>query len=504
MKTKTKQLLCCFLSLLLLISVMPIMAVTANAAESMQLASGRPFTVTGGTESVDWQFSGNSLGILKSGDYIIASDGVPTNYQINIQGGINFKGTITLRNVNVHAIYAGMNIPQDAQVTLMLEGDNYFISGNVWNAGIQVNDAGAGSTGWLVIDSDCNGSLTATGGSNNAAGIGGGGGSNGGKIVIKGGRINATGGGSAPGIGNNSVNDFSTGENGNAVIVTNSIKDHSHQADWNGIIYEGNSGTVYGNVTQAGDLTVPSGKPLTIPTGASLTVPAGTSLTIPEGTELTVGAGTTLTNNGTIYVDGTLSGTVGGNIYYHLTVENGTASPTSTHDGKTYGLLGETITLTADEKVGQAASWTSSDVTISGNTFQMLPKPVTVTAVYTNAPTYTVNIPEEVTVGETVTVSASGVNVAEGYTLAVKIDDSTSFVMTSVEGAILKYAVHKDNAEGTLLNTGSNILQIAGGTKDDAASAVLAFTLASGEVEKYSGVYNGAITFHVSLTNVTP
>lgn len=53
-----------------------------------------------------------------------------------------------------------------------------------------------------------------------------------------------------------------------------------------GIVFNGNEGTVYGDVTLQDDLTVGTGESLNIPSGASLTIPEGITLTV-NGGELT-------------------------------------------------------------------------------------------------------------------------------------------------------------------------------------------------------------------------
>ncbi len=157
------------------------------------------------------------------------------------------------------------------------------------------------------------GTVTATG-CLDSAGIGGGGASgygpsSGGSITITGGNVTATGGGDAPGIGGGrSTRDgtlgasgsFSTGEGGNAVIHTNNgIQDDSGKRGWDGVVFEGDSGTVYGSPTLTEDLEIQGGQ----------------TLTIPEGSTLTVAEGATLTNNGQIMNPGTLNnqGTVANN-----------------------------------------------------------------------------------------------------------------------------------------------------------------------------------------------
>ena len=77
-----------------------------------------------------------------------------------------------------------------------------------------------------------------------------------------------------------------------------------------GIVFDGSTGTVYGNVTLDESLTIDQGETLTIPEGASLTVPNGK----------------TLTNNGTINVES------GGNLEGEPTSGSGTVvnAPTIT------------------------------------------------------------------------------------------------------------------------------------------------------------------------------
>ena len=77
-----------------------------------------------------------------------------------------------------------------------------------------------------------------------------------------------------------------------------------------GIIWDGKSGTVYGNVTLQEDITIGEGESLTIGQDANLTVPFGTTLTN-NGTVTTEGGGT-LTNNGKIYNSGTLPDNIQG------------------------------------------------------------------------------------------------------------------------------------------------------------------------------------------------
>ncbi|MBB5184744.1 hypothetical protein HNQ43_000787 [Faecalicoccus acidiformans] len=146
------------------------------------------FLVEGGEKGIDWDFTiqhdGNSpITIKKNGSYTIIGNGTAAkNYQINIDA--NVTCTLTLNNVNIEAMYAGMNINGNANVTLNLVGNNRIVAGNVYNAGIQFN----GSGNVLTINSDGTGTLYAKGMSQ--AGIGGG--SVDGIIKILGGTITAT------------------------------------------------------------------------------------------------------------------------------------------------------------------------------------------------------------------------------------------------------------------------------------------------------------------------
>lgn len=82
---------------------------------------------------------------------------------------------------------------------------------------------------------------------------------------------------------------------GNAIIFAKNIKNKGDTSAWKGVIFEGNSGKVYGTQT-------------TIDT--SFENPSGYILTVPNGTTLTIPDGVTLTNNGTIVIenDGAING----------------------------------------------------------------------------------------------------------------------------------------------------------------------------------------------------
>ncbi|WP_138268424.1 X2-like carbohydrate binding domain-containing protein [Anaerofustis stercorihominis] len=145
------------------------------------------------------------------------------------------------------------------------------------------------------------GDITAIGG-NNAAGIGGGDNvgkdDNAGVITVYGGLIKAQGGNNGAGIGSGYYN-YSGGTlklDGNGIIFASSVSDGGSYNKTSGVLFQGNSGTVYGNVILENDFEVESGK--------QLTVPANTSLTIAKGI--------TMTGNGNIQNNGSIKVNLGG------------------------------------------------------------------------------------------------------------------------------------------------------------------------------------------------
>ena len=181
---------------------------------------------------------------------------------------------------------------------ITINGGTVTASGGTWGAGIGGGERGAG--GNITING---GMVTAIGGTGNSyfggAGIGCGGGTGsdergkGGTITINGGTVTASRRDSKIDAIGGLESSFSTGTDGSAFIVADSISDQSGKdnGSWSGVIFEGNAGTVYGTPTLKTDAEIPSGK----------------TLTIEDGKELTIGSGVTLTNNGTITIDGTLN-----------------------------------------------------------------------------------------------------------------------------------------------------------------------------------------------------
>lgn len=147
-----------------------------------------------------------------------------------------------------------------------------------------------------------------------------------------------------------------------------------------GIVFNGNSGTVYGNVTLQEDLEIGTDETLTIGKDASLTVPDGKILT----------------NNGTIINNGTLTGEVGG---------SGTVTPKITTDSLPNGTVGEFYTATL-EATGNNITWSASGLP-DGLT---LNSDGTITGTPTEEGTSTVTVKAENSAGST----------SKDYTLIIK------------------------------------------------------------------------------------
>ena len=185
---------------------------------------------------------------------------------------------------------------------------------------------------------------------------------------------------------------FTTTKSGNAIIKASGIADQSQKNDWSGIIFEDSNGGVYGYQTLNSAFEVNSGENLLIAEGATLTT------------------NNYLTNKGAVYVDGTVSGTVSGDVYYPLFLTNCTATNTTPYNSKSYEKLGNIVTLTADTApAGQfLESWTITGVTVENNSFTMPANAVTARANFEDALKITTQ-PESktLTYGETTTLSVA-------------------------------------------------------------------------------------------------
>ena len=210
-------------------------------------------------------------------------------------GGDEYKngGNITITGGSVKAKGgdsggAGIGGGRDAAGgTIKITGGAVNAEGGAYGAGIGGGDGKNGGT--IIIEG---GVVRATGGEGKGSGIGGGYDGDGGDITITGGSVTAIGGifrnekGAGIGKGYNGNPGTFSSAGGNAFIIASSISDNGSDKknNWQGVIFEGDNGAVYGNPTIKTDAEIPVGK----------------ILTIDDGKTLSLAKGVILTNNGTI------------------------------------------------------------------------------------------------------------------------------------------------------------------------------------------------------------
>lgn len=211
------------------------------------------------------------------------------------------------------------------------------------NCGAGIGGASSGDCGEVTI---YNGAVTAKG-IYHSAGIGGGYAGSGGEVSIYGGSVTAIGDGEGKGIGGgqpsavSAVTHGSLTIKGDAFVIASSIGDKSSQESWNGVVFEGESGQVYGDVTLT-DAEIPEGYTLTVPEGATLAVNG------------------TLTNNGTLNISGDvtfLALNPDDDGVYHITDADGLRALADIVDGG-YDFSGKTVVLDKDIDLGgESSQW---------------------------------------------------------------------------------------------------------------------------------------------------
>ena len=284
----SRKILSALLALALLVSLLPIGAVPAQAAETRTTAGA--FEVEGDTSG--YSYSDGVLTVNSGADITISMASGTTN-PTSDRIAVNGNAEITLNGVNITAPSHGATTG-DAQGAIDVSDNGHLVlnlandTSNVLTSGSGGNNNGAAgihvpASSSLVIQGS--GDLSVTGGSSNS-GYGGSG--------IGGNATNPPGAGAACG----TVIILATGSieiSGGAGMGTGGGVDigggqGSPDGDNGQGIRPGTNGTytVYGNLELPCDITIPQGATVVIPEGASLEVPEGS----------------TLTNNGTIQKDG--------------------------------------------------------------------------------------------------------------------------------------------------------------------------------------------------------
>ena len=145
--------------------------------------------------------------------------------------------------------------------------------------------------------------------------------------------------------------------------------------------------------------------------------------------------------------------------------------------------LSVSATVFATDITPETSSWIDTEVT------------------YNVDPTYTVTIPDTVTLGTSADVSASNVVVAKGSKVVVKLTGTSgtnnAFTVKNTEGEELAYTVKNGTKN---VNVGDTVLTV-NPESATTGSATLNFNAPDANSIKYSGTYSGTVTFTVSVEN---
>ena len=332
-------------------------AISLSAGANLTLTIEGTNTLTGGSSS-EWSgqaaiFAPAGTTLKIDGQGSLTANGGPSSAGIG-SGSTGSGGNITISGGTVTAVGGGGGAGigggtgSNGDTILISGGTVIATGGNGTGAGIGGGTNGAG--GKITISG---GTVTATGGSSpdlNHGGAGIGGGTNpdgaGGDITINGGTVTAIGGANSAGIGGGrgATNGGTLAMNDSALVyassLSNNIGTQTNTDDVeSGILFDGDDGTVYGNVTLEDDLTITAGQTLNIPDNATLTVPDGV----------------TLTNEGTINNNG---GTINGDV---TEIPAPVITTTSLPNGTYNTLYSQTLEATSGN-----ITWSVSDGALPG------------------------------------------------------------------------------------------------------------------------------------------
>lgn len=385
------------------------------------------FTVTGGTEGVDFSYDADTGTLTVKTGTALTIDGTGSATTDKIKIGDGITANVTIKNVNIDVSgtdnTAAFEVGDGATLNLTLEGSNILKSGNSC-AGLQVG-------GTLVITENSTGSLDATGGYL-AAGIGGGYLEAGGTIEINGGTVIATAGTGSAGIGGGR-----RGAGGN-IDISNGIVIATGGGGGAGI--GGGDGASGGNVEISGGEVTATGGLSAAAIGAGLYGTGGTFSTGTNGTAVINASNT----NGDTEIADLISDTSGIDVW-SATI-NGVQYPKPLEGTGNIDLstLEGDLEITDDGyKIGNKNYTYSGDYTFTGTT----DKNITVS----NGGTTNISL-DGATLGEfavkgnsTVNMNVTGDNIAE----YVHVENGSKLNVTGDGTLNASQGIHN---EGTLTN----------------------------------------------------
>ncbi len=270
--------------------------ITVSGDVHLILADGGKLTASKGINVSD----GNSFTIYGQSGGTGELEAIGTDYDASIGGNGGANGGDSHHSKGGD----GGNGAKSGAITInggTIAAQNGIGGGHGGNGG--PSHDGKGGTGGIGGDSAV---ITINGGTVVAQnGIGGGHGGNGGygflggnggaggsaaEILIQGGSVYVSGQGigvgpGGSGGGTNSMDETHGGSDGaagtggtfkaegDAFIVASAISDNDDKTAWEGVIFEGDAGTMYGDVTLTEDAEIPSGKTLTIGAGQCQVTP---------------------------------------------------------------------------------------------------------------------------------------------------------------------------------------------------------------------------------------
>lgn len=250
----------------------------------------------------------NAIENVSTGIYVLASSDSTGDASLTITG----SGSLDTSGRNNPAIIVQSN---GGNATLSIENAKVTATASSSGDGVLVQSKNDSSVS-LTVDG---GSLTATGSGNYGAGI---------QLLF--GSGDSGSGTPTVTVSNNAI----MRANGNAGgIATNST---AATPSGTGIVFDGRTGTVYGDVTLQEDLEIGEGESLTIPEGSILIIPDDKTLTV----------------NG-----GTLTGDVMGTVIYKVTGVSLNKDSLSLEPGGSEAL---TATVTPDNATNKNVTWSSS------------------------------------------------------------------------------------------------------------------------------------------------